>query len=64
MNLVSDPQSITAGSALSPEANQAAALAASTGVLTVDLDAIVSNWRRLENILSGCSGCTSSHRFR
>jgi alanine racemase len=33
---------------LSPEANQAAALATATGVLTVDLDAIVANWRKLE----------------
>jgi alanine racemase len=33
---------------LSPEANQAAALAAHNGILTVDLDAIVANWRKLE----------------
>src|SRR6201984_3755728 len=33
---------------LSPEANQAAALAAYNGILTVDLDAIVANWRKLE----------------
>src|ERR1700742_3101627 len=52
MNIVSDPKSIPAGSLLSPEANQAAAFAAATaaatGVLTVDLDAIVANWRKLE----------------
>jgi alanine racemase len=48
MNIVSDPKSIPAGSILSPEANQAAALATATGVLTVDLDAIVANWRKLE----------------
>ena len=36
------------GSILSAEANQAAALATATGVLTVDLDAIVANWRKLE----------------
>ncbi len=48
MNLVSDPKSIPASTILSPEANQAAALAAATGVLTVDLDAIVANWRKLE----------------
>jgi alanine racemase len=46
MNIVSDPNAI--GSVLSPEANQAAALAPSTGVLTVDLDALVANWRKLE----------------
>src|ERR1700694_2738034 len=52
MNIVSDPKSIPSGSLLSPEANQAAAFAAATatatGVLTVDLDAIVANWRKLE----------------
>jgi alanine racemase len=46
MNIVSDPKAI--GTVLSPEANQAAALAAATGILTVDLDAIVANWRKLE----------------
>ena len=48
MNIVSDPKSIPASSILSAEANQAAALATATGVLTVDLDAIVANWRKLE----------------
>src|SRR6476620_3587413 len=48
MNIVSDPKAIPAGALLSPEANQAAALASATGVLTVDLDAIVANWRKLE----------------
>ena len=48
MNIVSDPKSIPASSILAPEANQAAALASATGVLTVDLDAIVANWRKLE----------------
>src|SRR5207237_8185935 len=48
MNIASDPKSIPANSILSPEANQAAALATAIGVLTVDLDAIVANWRKLE----------------
>src|SRR5260370_404273 len=48
MNIVSDPKSIPASNILSPEATQAAALASATGVLTVDLDAIVANWRKLE----------------
>src|SRR5258706_9001876 len=48
MNIVSDPKSIPAGNILSPEANQLAALAPATGVLTVDLDAVVANWRKLE----------------
>ncbi|MHB8270059.1 alanine racemase [Bradyrhizobium sp.] len=49
---VSDLKSIPPGGLLSPEANAAAALAAATatqpGILTVDLDAIVANWRKLE----------------
>jgi alanine racemase len=48
MNIVSDPKLAPPGSVLSAEANQAAALATATGVLTVDLDAIVANWRKLE----------------
>src|ERR1700680_5251149 len=48
MNIVSDPKSIPPGSLRPPEANQAAALATATGVLTVDLDAIIANWRKLE----------------
>src|SRR3954467_15656241 len=48
----SDRKSIAAADLLSPEANAAAALAAATanapGVLTIDLDAIVANWRKLE----------------
>src|ERR1700733_7647518 len=47
MNVISDPKSIP-NSLLSAEANQAAALADATGVLTVDLDAIIANWRKLE----------------
>jgi alanine racemase len=46
MNIVSDPKTI--GAVLSPETNQAVRLASATGVLTVDLDAIVANWRKLE----------------
>jgi alanine racemase len=42
MNVATDPKSV------SPEASQAAALATATGILTVDLDAIVANWRKLE----------------
>jgi alanine racemase len=46
MNIISDPSA--AGTILSAEANQAAALATASGILTIDLDAIVANWRRLE----------------
>src|SRR3984893_19539086 len=48
MNIVPDPKSVPAGSLLTPAANQATALPAATGVVTVDLDAIVANWRKLE----------------
>jgi alanine racemase len=46
MNIISDPNA--AGTVLSAEANQAAALVTATGILTIDLDAIVANWRKLE----------------
>jgi alanine racemase len=48
MNIVSDPKAIPATSPLAPEVSQAAALATAPGVLSIDLDAIVSNWRKLE----------------
>src|SRR5690349_22951703 len=48
----SDLKSVASGGLLSPEANAAAALAAATaaqpGILTIDLDAIIANWRKLE----------------
>src|SRR3954462_10009332 len=47
MNIVPNPKS-NASTAVSAETNQAEALATSRGVLTVDLDAIVANWRKLE----------------
>jgi alanine racemase len=49
MNIASDPKlSLPTDSILSPEANKAAALAGASGVLTIDLDALVANWRKLE----------------
>src|SRR6195952_2280197 len=52
MTPVSDLKSIPPGGLLSPEANAAAARAAATaaqpGILPIDLDAIVANWRKLE----------------
>jgi alanine racemase len=45
MNIASDPKSVPITSTLSPEG---AMLAVATGVLTVDLDAICANWRKLE----------------
>ncbi|MBR0757328.1 alanine racemase [Bradyrhizobium jicamae] len=43
MNIATDPKS-----QLSPEANLLAQHASATGILTVDLDAIIANWRKLE----------------
>jgi len=48
MNIASAPRPALPASVLSPEANQAAALAPATGVLIVDLDAIIANWKKLE----------------
>jgi len=48
MNVASDPKIAPQSGPLSAEDNQAEALAAHGGVLTVDLDAIVANWRKLE----------------
>ncbi len=64
MNVVSDPKSIP-NSLLSAEANQAAALADATGVLTVDLDAIVANWRKLEKtaVPAECAGVIKADAY-
>src|SRR6266852_3531020 len=61
MNIVSDPKSIPTSTALSPEASQAAA----TGVLTVDLDAIVANWRKLEKtaVPAECAGVIKADAY-
>src|ERR1700709_767043 len=69
MNIVSGPKSVTASNPLSPEANEAAALAAATatatGVLTVDLDAIVANWRKLEKtaVPAECAGVIKADAY-
>ena len=65
MNIASDPKSLPADSILSPEANKAATLAAATGVLTVDLDALVANWRRLEKtaVPAECSAVIKANAY-
>src|SRR6202162_5662720 len=65
MNIVSDPKSIPTGTVLSPEANQAAALATAPGVLTIDLDAIVANWRKLEKtaVPAECAGVIKADAY-
>src|SRR6476659_423483 len=65
MNIASDPKSIPPSALLSSEANQAAALATATGVLTIDLDAIVANWRKLEKtaVPAECAGVIKANAY-
>jgi alanine racemase len=65
MNIISDPNPSLAGTVLSPEANQAAALATANGVLTIDLDAIVANWRKLEKtaVPAECAGVVKADAY-
>jgi alanine racemase len=65
MNIASDPRSLPADSILSPEANKAAALATASGVLTVDLDALVANWRKLEKtaVPAECSAVIKANAY-
>ena len=65
MNIISAPNPALAGTVLSPEANQAAALATATGVLTIDLDAIVANWRKLEKtaVPAECAGVVKADAY-
>src|SRR5689334_9486861 len=60
MNIASDPKSL-----LSPEANLAAVHASATGILTVDLDAIVANWRKLEKtaVPAECAGVVKANAY-
>src|SRR3982074_373787 len=65
MNIVPGPKSLPESSILSPKANLAAALATATGVLTVDLDAIVANWRKLEKtaVPAECAGVIKADAY-
>jgi alanine racemase len=69
MTSAPDPKLIAASNPLSPEANKAAAFAAATataaGVLTVDLDAIVANWRKLEKsaVPAECAGVIKANAY-
>ena len=69
MTSAPDPKLIAAGNPLSPEANKAAAFAAATatatGVLIVDLDAIVANWRKLEKsaVPAECAGVVKADAY-
>jgi alanine racemase len=63
MNVASDPKSLPAASPLSPETGDAAMTA--TGVLTIDLDAIVANWRKLEKaaVPAECAGVVKANAY-
>ena len=65
MNIASDPRSLPADSVLSPEANKAAALAGASGVLSVDLDALAANWRKLEKsaVPAECSAVVKANAY-
>jgi alanine racemase len=65
MNIAPDPRSLPADSILSPEANKAAALAAASGILTVDLNALVANWRKLEKtaVPAECSAVIKANAY-
>ncbi len=65
MNIAPDPKSIPPNSQLSPEASQAAALASAPGVLTIDLDAIIANWRKLEKtaVPAECAGVVKANAY-
>ena len=65
MNIAPDPKSIPESTLLSPEANRAAALGSAIGVLTVDLDAIVANWRKLEKtaVPAECAGVVKANAY-
>src|SRR6266566_2053380 len=65
MNIVSDPKSIPTSTALSPEASQAAVPVSAIGVLMVDLDAIVANWRKLEKtaVPAECAGVIKADAY-
>ncbi|MFH1345943.1 MAG: alanine racemase [Pseudomonadota bacterium] len=65
MNIVTDPKLAPPGSILSAEANQAAALATATAILTIDLDAIIANWRKLEKsaVPAECAGVVKANAY-
>jgi alanine racemase len=68
MNSMTDAKtsdSRAADSPFAPDANQAADLATATGILTVDLDAIIANWRKLEKtaIPAECAGVIKADAY-
>ena len=68
MNILPDPNA-TAASLSAPEATQSAQLtaadAATSGILTIDLDAVVANWRKLEKtaVPAECAGVVKGNAY-
>ena len=62
MTVVPDPKSIGDAAALSSEATVPAS---ANGVLTVDLDALVANWRKLEKtaVPAECAGVIKADAY-
>jgi alanine racemase len=60
-----DPKLPPPNPVLSPEADRAAALATATGILTIDLDALVANWRKLEKtaVPAECAGVIKANAY-
>jgi alanine racemase len=60
-----DPKLAPPNPLLSPEADQAVAQATATGILTIDLDALVTNWRRLEKtaVPAECAGVIKANAY-
>jgi alanine racemase len=68
MNSMTDAKASDSRAAASPfalDANQAADFATATGILTVDLDAIIANWRKLEKtaIPAECAGVIKADAY-
>jgi alanine racemase len=65
MNIASDPKSLPADSLLSADANRAAALSAANGILTINLDALAANWRKLEKsaVPAECSAVIKANAY-
>ncbi len=65
MNRVSDPKSMTADSTPMANPDDAAALAAATGVLTIDLEALSANWAKLDSagVPAECAGVVKADAY-
>jgi alanine racemase len=65
MNIASDPKSLPADSLLSADANRAAALSAANGILTINLEALAANWRKLEKtaVPAECSAVIKANAY-